>query len=200
MFSSSDNTDKLWVIKEKDNDITIEEVKEFTSNHGLSCYDFSSDGKHFIIGTDEGGLVLYDLLIMQKILYNDAEGLAPFTSISFSPDGNFISSIDSNKGAKLYEIDWMTPSMIKNQKDNQNNNKSSDKENLIIPRRLKDKYDESSESEEPKVDDFAHLDEPVIAKITGLQALEETFKTGKVSKRPNAYIKDLSFSADAKFI
>ena len=190
LYSSSDNIDKLWNIK-----TNFDEVEEFRSNYNTSCFDFSPCGRYILIGTDEGGLILYDIIEMQKVLYNETEGQAALTSLKFSHCGNFIASIDNNKFAKLYEIEYMDENNTNKKKDTQCNKNRQKSANYS------ESEAESQETEnQSDEDEFTPLANPNVKKVYGLEFLEETQDLGRVSHRNKAQLENITFSGDGKLV
>lgn len=199
LFSSADNSDKQWCLKENNNLIEFSEIKAFTSNNNLSCFDFSPDNKYLVIGTDEGGLLVYDINLMQKVLYNDMEDSAALQQLKFNAEGTYLATIDFNKTARLHKLEFMTEEMMrKNQYDPQN---LDEQDFQIMPRKMKDEWDESEQQEnEPSEDDFALLESPEVHRIEDQSALKQVYKNQDISKRANNFIKSLSFRADGQYL
>ena len=198
IFTSSDNSDKQWKIKECDVCVEFHELKEFTSKNNLNCFDFSPDNKYLTIGTDDGGLFVYDLTLMQNVLYNDTDDSAPLQQVKFNTDGTYLATIDFNKTAKLHKLEFMTEEMLSNQKHSAIN---KDEEFQIKPRKIKDQWDETEQPEEEEtMDDFLNLEIPDAHKIEDQSLLKISYKTKAISNRANTNVRTLSFRADGQYL
>jgi WD40 repeat protein len=97
----------------------------------------------------------------------------------------------------------MTPEMMKNQTAGHPSTLKEgeyDSKGRRLPKKLRDQYETEEDSPEQSEDDFAYLGKPRRVEIDPLTNIEEIYRSGKMSKRPNSHIRNLSFSGDSKFL